>query len=81
MKSIGIAAIVIVLAISLFNAVFMVISPTKWFDLPGWISLRGYFNREMHGHGWGAIQVRLVGLGGTLLIAYMLWSAIRFGSK
>jgi hypothetical protein len=81
MKSFGIVGIVIVLAVALLNALFMLISPAKWFDLPEWISLRGYFNRRMHDHGWGAVQVRLVGLGISLLIVYMLWSAARFSPK
>ena len=55
----------------------MLISPSKWFDLPDWISLRGYFNRDKYGHGWGAVQVRVAGLAISALIAYMVFLTLR----
>jgi hypothetical protein len=77
MKIFGVFVIVVVLGLSLFNGVFMVISPSKWFDLPEWVSLRGYFNREVYGQGWGAVQVRLAGLAISALIGFMLYSTLR----
>jgi hypothetical protein len=77
MKIVGIFVIVLVLGLSLFNALFMLISPSKWFNLPEWVSLRGYFNKEVYGHGWGAIQVRLAGLAIAALIGFMLYSTMR----
>ena len=76
MKIVGVIAIVVILGISLFNALFMLISPSKWFDLPGWISARGYFSRERNERGWGAVPVRLAGLGISALIGYMIFSAL-----
>jgi hypothetical protein len=77
MKTFGIFGIIAVLALALFNALFMLISPSNWFDLPEWVSLRGYFNREKYEQGWGAVQVRLTGLGISALIGYMVYSTIR----
>jgi hypothetical protein len=77
MKVFGIVVIIFVLGLSLVNALFMLVSPSKWFDLPEWASLRGYFNRKAHAHGSGAIQVRLAGLAISSLIGYMLYSTLR----
>jgi hypothetical protein len=77
MRNVGIVVVVLVFGIALLNAIFMLISPSKWFDLPGWTSMRGYFNREMYREGWGAAQVRLAGLLISALIGYVLFSMIR----
>ena len=78
MKGIGIVVIVLVLGLAFLNALFMLIPPSRWLDLPEWISLRGYFSKEKYSAGWGAVQVRLVGLAIASMIGYMVLGAIRF---
>lgn len=77
MKKIGIVVVILVLGLTLFNALFMLISPSRWFDLPEWLTMRGYFTRDRYGQGWGAMWVRLAGLAISALIAYMVFLALR----
>lgn len=57
---------------ALFNAAFMVVSPQSWFRLPGWIRLNGSLTERNYSTGWGAVQVRFLGL---ILLAALAWVA------
>jgi hypothetical protein len=66
----GIAGITV--TIFLVNALYMFVSPTAWFALPGWLRLQGVLSFERYGKGWGAVQVRA--LGGIILVT-LAWVA------
>lgn len=57
-------------AILFINALYMLVSPTAWFALPGWLGLQGVLSRERYGKGGGALQVRILG---GILLATLLW--------
>ena len=62
----------VLLGVSLLtNGIVMVISPRKWFELPGWFaSARGALRKDKYSTGFGGIQVRLMG---ALIIAFLVW--------
>ncbi len=61
--------IVTVLAV-LGNGIFMVVSPRLWFRIPHWARLSGRLSESKFGSGWGAIQIRVLGLS---FLAIMIW--------
>jgi hypothetical protein len=55
------------------DGLFMLVSPRAWCQLPTWISGRGKLAAEIYSHGWGAVQVRVLGvimIGLPLYVAY-----------
>lgn len=46
------------------NALAMVISPRAWFELPEWLDVSGSMRlrKAKYSSGWGAFQVRFLGL-------------------
>jgi hypothetical protein len=58
----------------LINALFMLLSPKAWFQLPKWFPARSSSMTEgRYGSGWGAIQVRLAGALMLAFIVYVLY--------
>jgi hypothetical protein len=75
MKTIlGFAALAFLAVMLLVNALFMALSPKRWFRLPRWIAIWGSFRERTHSSGWGGIEVRLTG--GMILagFAYIIWN-------
>lgn len=60
-RSLGWAALVLVGVLMVVNGVYMVLSPTRWWDLPGWIRASGTLRKSQYSSGWGAVQVRITG--------------------
>jgi hypothetical protein len=60
------------------NAVFMLVSPRRWFQLPRWLRTAGSFTEDRYASGSGAVHIRLVGglvLAGTALFWYLVLSS------
>lgn len=66
------AVAAVTVAIMLFNASLMLMSPRRWFALPGWLALHGTLGtrRSQYASGWGALQVRLLG---GIIVATIIW--------
>jgi hypothetical protein len=45
-----------------FNGLIMLVSPRAWFRLPSWLGFQGSLTEAKYGGGWGAVQVRLLGV-------------------
>jgi hypothetical protein len=60
------------LAMMSVNAIFMLISPRLWFQLPSWIRANGRFTKERNSSGPGALAVRILGgLFSLVLLVFM----------
>jgi hypothetical protein len=68
----GILCFVITVAAVVTNAVVMIISPKMWFRMSHWIRLSGSLTEEKYASGWGAVQVRVLGVCFLLIMAYFL---------
>src|SRR6185503_10419237 len=66
-------SVALVVAILLINALYMVVSPTSWFALPRWLRLNGVLTLERYGGGWGALQVRILGVITVVTIGWVGW--------
>lgn len=56
------------------NAAFMLVSPRLWFRLPHWLGGgHGTLTEDRYGAGWGAIQVRIMGALGLMIIGWVLY--------
>ena len=62
--------------IMLINAFFMLISPSAWFRLPGWIRAQGSLAEEKYASGRGALGVRLTGAVILAGIAWVLYDSL-----
>lgn len=60
-KGLGIACIVLLAGVLLFNGIIMLISPERWFALPSWLSLRGSVHRRKLSSRWGRLEIRALG--------------------
>ena len=58
----------------LFNGLFMLFSPQRWFKLPAYIRMSGGLSQADYSRGWGALQVRLLG---ATFAAVTLWLMYR----
>jgi hypothetical protein len=72
----GWSLIVVLGAVLLVNALFMLASPRAWFRLPRWIGVQGSLTEEKYGSGWGGIQVRLTGGISLGFIAWVLYHSL-----
>ena len=72
----GLSALVVLGAILLANAAFMLLSPRAWFRLPSWIRANGPLTEEKYASGWGAIQVRLAGATCLGFIGYAVYGSL-----
>ena len=66
------SALAIMMTIMIVNGLYMLVSPTAWFALPGWLRLNGVMSAKKYGTGWGAIQVRVLG---GIVLGTILWMA------
>jgi hypothetical protein len=56
------------------NAAFMLLSPRRWFRLPNWLGGgHGTLTEDRYGTGWGAIQVRIMGALGLVIVGWALY--------
>lgn len=69
----GLAVLIIGVVV---NGLYMLVSPRAWYRLPHWFRASGGLPEERYSHGWGAIQMRLVG--GTFLAvtAWVLYDVL-----
>ena len=75
-RAIGLFLIPLVLGVVFFNGLVMLVSPARWFMLPGYIALRGSLRRRTYmASRWGRFQVRVLGL---VLAALTGWMIISF---
>jgi hypothetical protein len=70
MQMLGLSIAIVVAAVVVVNASFMLLSPKAWFRLPAWILLRGTLTEKKYGAGWGGIQVRILG---AILLGTVVW--------
>ena len=56
--------------IMIINASWMIFAPRAWFQLPGWLRVRGTRTEERYSAGGGESQLRL---GGLLVFASLGW--------
>jgi len=68
---------ILTLTVIAINAMLMLLSPTLWFRLPGWIRANARFTTEKHSAGLGAVQVRIMG-GVVMIVLIIIISAIVF---
>jgi hypothetical protein len=52
---------IIVAVIMSINAIFMLISPRAWFQLPNWLRAQGVLTQDKYGTGLRALQIRVIG--------------------
>jgi hypothetical protein len=76
MHVLGWAVVVLLGALAVVNAAFMLVSPKAWFRLPGWILLKGTLTEWKYGRGLGAIEVRITGALMLGTIAWILYDAL-----
>lgn len=57
-------------AILAINAAVMLVSPRTWFKLPTWIRAQGTISERKNSHGFGALELRLLG---ALMLAAIVW--------
>jgi hypothetical protein len=76
----GIAMVVLMGVVSLFNGFVMLISPPRWFDLPPYIGFQGSLRRKMLLSLAGRLQIRISGL---ILLTFTIWiaSSALFGPR
>ena len=72
----GWGLLIILGAVLLVNALFMLISPKTWFRLPRWTGVQGSLTEEKYSTGWGAIQVRVTGGIWLGFIAWVLYHSL-----
>jgi hypothetical protein len=61
-------AIICALVITI-NAVFMLVSPRAWFQLPSWIRAQGVLTEHRYSEGWRSVLVRVLGAIILVLVA------------
>jgi hypothetical protein len=66
----GWSFIVVLGAVLLVNALFMLASPRAWFRLPRWVGAQGSLTQEKYASGWGGMQVRLAG---AVMLGFIAW--------
>jgi hypothetical protein len=71
----------ITVTIMLVNAFYMVISPDAWFRLPRWLGLQGVLTRDRYGSGWGALQLRILGVIIIVTLAWIAYGLFSSGGK
>lgn len=77
MKSvIGVVCFVLVVLLVTVNATVMIISPRLWFKVPDAIRLSGSLSKRNFSNGWGALQIRLLGVCLLALMAWFLYTAL-----
>ena len=72
----GWSIVVIVGGVLLVNALFMLFSPRKWFQLPSWILAKGTLTEKKYASGWGGIEVRLAGAAMLAVLGWVLHDAL-----
>ncbi len=60
---IGYIALFVLVSVLVVNGMYMLVSPRRWFRLPGWIRMTGTLREDRYASGWGAVEVRLAGAG------------------
>jgi len=56
--------------VAIVNGTVMLVSPRRWFDLPGWLAPKGQMRREGNTTGFGALRVRVLG---AITLGFVLW--------
>jgi|1185.fasta_scaffold112436_3 ABC-type uncharacterized transport system permease subunit len=70
MIRVGIICIAAVCGVLAFiNGLYMLVSPRAWFRLPGWMRASGPLAKKDYSTGWGALQIRFLGL---LILGFFL---------
>jgi len=54
--------VVAMFVITTVNAVYMIASPQRWWKLPPWFRASGSLRKSQYSTGFGAFQVRVLGL-------------------
>lgn len=65
-------------AVAMANAVVMVASPRRWFQMPSWLRLQGTWQEDRYSTGWGSVCVRALG---AMVIAFFVFAAYGVISK
>jgi len=68
----------LVFAAAMINAVVMVASPRRWFQMPSWLRLQGTWQEDRYSTGWGSMRVRALG---AMIIAFFVFAAYSVVSK
>jgi hypothetical protein len=76
MKILGWSIVVVVGAMMLVNASFMLASPKTWFRLPSWVRAQGSLTEQKYATGWGGVQVRLTGAIVLAVIGWVLYDSL-----
>lgn len=72
-RIIGLCIAIVVGVLMTINSAFMLVSPRRWFRLPGWLRAQGSLSEDKYASGWGAIQVRVTGAVILIAIAWVLY--------
>jgi len=68
----------LVFAVAMINAVVMVASPRRWFQMPSWLRLQGTWQEDRYSTGWGSVCVRTLG---AMVIAFFVFATYSVVSK
>ena len=71
----GWSFIVVLGAVLLVNALFMLASPRAWFRLPGWLRAQAPLTEQKYATGWGGILVRLAGAVMLVALGWVLYGS------
>lgn len=72
----GLWVAVLLALILTINAVFMIVSPRRWFQLPNWLKATGSLTERRYASGWGGDQVRLAGAVLLAFIIAVVWDVL-----
>ena len=76
MKTVATIFAVVCALMMTINAVFMLLSPRAWFQLPTWMRASGVLNREKYSEGGLSLLVRLLGAIILFLVAGVVFDVI-----
>src|ERR1035438_6661640 len=62
MRAIGLLLAAAMVGLLLFNGIVMLLSPSRWFDLPSYLAFRGTLRKDRLATSGGAFGVRALGL-------------------
>ncbi len=68
----------LVFAVAMTNAVVMIASPRRWFQMPSWLRLQGTWQEDKYSTGWGSVSVRALG---AMIIAFFVFATYSVISK
>jgi hypothetical protein len=74
---IGIGIAVAFMVLMIVNALVMLVSPTRWFDLPPYVGFHGTLRRSRISTFGGRLEIRALGLILVILLGWMMFGLLK----